>query len=375
MPDLALPALDVAIGLAALFFLLSMVCSAVNEGIANVLAWRAKTLEDALVRLVGDDESRRKALGVGQRLLGRVEPKAQTPPAAPPGHVDGGARVPVAPAVYDHWRIRTLVRDPDSSARRRARPSYLPPRAFSLALAEVLAKPPERDATKPSAWEQTDAELFGRLKEGVESLPPGQLRDFAAKALSNAGNTVEGFREQVEHTFDDAMERASGWYKRKIQVALAVIAAIVALGMNVDTVRVTNSLWSDAPLRTAVAERAAATGTPASAAEAVEGIDELGLPVGWGPNTPEGWGWLAAVPGWLVTIAAVSLGAPFWFDLLSRFARLRGSGVPERPRSLDDTAGTVGAERKERRERARERSKPEPDESSPPHPGGGTLTA
>ena len=30
--------------------------------------------------------------------------------------------------------------------------------------------------------------------------------------------------------------------------------------------------------------------------------------------------------GWLFTAAAVSLGAPFWFDLLSRVAKLRGAG-------------------------------------------------
>ena len=30
--------------------------------------------------------------------------------------------------------------------------------------------------------------------------------------------------------------------------------------------------------------------------------------------------------GWLFTTAAVSLGAPFWFDLLSRVAKLRGTG-------------------------------------------------
>ena len=53
----------------------------------------------------------------------------------------------------------------------------------------------------------------------------------------------------------------------------------------------------------------------------------------------------ARIPGWLITIAALSLGAPFWFDLLSRVARLRGSGVPERPRSLSDTAGTGDASR------------------------------
>ena len=37
--------------------------------------------------------------------------------------------------------------------------------------------------------------------------------------------------------------------------------------------------------------------------------------------------------GWLFTAAAVSLGAPFWFDLLSRVAKLRGP-LPRRGGSL-----------------------------------------
>ena len=62
MPDLSgLPALDVAIGLAFLFFLLSTVCAAVNEAIANVLGWRAKTLEAAISKVVDDPELKRTA--------------------------------------------------------------------------------------------------------------------------------------------------------------------------------------------------------------------------------------------------------------------------------------------------------------------------
>ncbi|MEY4752650.1 MAG: hypothetical protein RJA44_325, partial [Pseudomonadota bacterium] len=36
--------------------------------------------------------------------------------------------------------------------------------------------------------------------------------------------------------------------------------------------------------------------------------------------------WLLALAGWLITALAALLGAPFWFDLLSRLIPLRGSG-------------------------------------------------
>src|SRR4051794_40573282 len=49
MPDLGgLPAPDAAVGMVFLFFLLATACSMIKESVANVLGWRAKTLEDAI---------------------------------------------------------------------------------------------------------------------------------------------------------------------------------------------------------------------------------------------------------------------------------------------------------------------------------------
>jgi hypothetical protein len=45
---------------------------------------------------------------------------------------------------------------------------------------------------------------------------------------------------------------------------------------------------------------------------------------------------LGHVVGWVLSIAAVSLGAPFWFDTLSRFVNLRGAGPVERPKHKGD---------------------------------------
>jgi hypothetical protein len=40
---------------------------------------------------------------------------------------------------------------------------------------------------------------------------------------------------------------------------------------------------------------------------------------------------LLALPGWLITALAVSLGAPFWFDTLKTLINIRGAGPkPER---------------------------------------------
>jgi hypothetical protein len=40
---------------------------------------------------------------------------------------------------------------------------------------------------------------------------------------------------------------------------------------------------------------------------------------------------LVKLAGWFVTALALSLGAPFWFDTLSKFINIRGTGVkPDR---------------------------------------------
>ena len=71
-----------------------------------------------------------------------------------------------------------------------------------------------------------------------------------------------------------------------------------------------------------------------NATDALFQLDQLGLPLGW-----TGWpigqyvsnklpllGWLSAIVGWLITALATLFGAPFWFDLLRRVVRLKGSG-------------------------------------------------
>jgi hypothetical protein len=61
------------------------------------------------------------------------------------------------------------------------------------------------------------------------------------------------------------------------------------------------------------------------------------LPIGWngvaltvGPTT-----WIERILGWLVTGLAVSLGAPFWFDILSKLVNIRGTG--DKPAKASDT--------------------------------------
>jgi len=71
-------------------------------------------------------------------------------------------------------------------------------------------------------------------------------------------------------------------------------------------------------------------------------MDLLGQILGWHDNVfydKNGYSWtkqiwLERLIGWLLTILAISLGAPFWFDILNKIINIRFAGKsPEEPRN------------------------------------------
>jgi hypothetical protein len=123
--------------------------------------------------------------------------------------------------------------------------------------------------------------------------------------------------------------------------------------VNADTVKLVQRLSSDGALRAglvtaaqnAVKDRPAdQTNDPGAAAQQVSNLltqkaADISLPLGWkkapwtlagevGFNAQLFWLALAKLFGLVASIFAVALGAPFWFDTLSRVANLRGAGTP-----------------------------------------------
>ena len=116
-----------------------------------------------------------------------------------------------------------------------------------------------------------------------------------------------------------------------------VLAMTVAVALNVDTIRIADHLWKDKTVRAAVVARTRtrprqrARRSPTSRRTWTRS-DELELPIGWTIETrPEdGWDWFLTAftkaIGLVLTAAALTLGAPFWFDLLGKVARVRSAG-------------------------------------------------
>lgn len=237
-------------------------------------------------------------------------------------------------------------------------------------LARFVPGSPEEIARELKAFLATSTDVQHALAQAGDSLQG--LAGSLTPLLESAAGDVERFRQNVERWFDDGMDRVSGAYKRHTLAWQAAIGLAFAIGLNVDALHIARTLWRDQALRRVIVAQAEAAVDPSAPAEGSPAvrfadlrtqIGTLGLPVGWracgskaesteaGLQTPllwcdgglGGWDWLGLAPmflGWLLTAAAVSLGAPFWFDTLKRFVSIRSSGRPPGERA----SGAAGGE-------------------------------
>ncbi len=295
-------ALEIAISLAFLYLLLALMCSVVNEWMASLLKMRATNLWDGVRNLLYDSE------GTG-----------------------------LARQLYDHALVKNLGRSGKL-------PSYIPSRTFAMALFDLVAPVNGSSATK----------TLQDVRDSVEKISNEPVKQALVALIDDAGTDIRRARENVERWYDDAMDRVSGWYKKKTQVFILLWALAVTLSVNADTILIANTLAHDATMRkslVAMAEVRAKEALPQNTDQTVDLIkqmsmeaDKLGLPIGWSDKPddpkrlPNGPGeWALKIIGLLLTTGAVSLGAPFWFDVLNKLVNIRSVGKqPERSRQEKD---------------------------------------
>jgi hypothetical protein len=281
--------LDVSIGLIMMYLLLSIVCTAVNEYLATVFKLRANTLKAALTKVID---------------------------------------APVLLATfYNHGMIRSAYPKKDMH------PSYLSGQTFAQALLGSL---------NPT----TPLPVFDDIKQAILDLPHGDIRDVLLTNMTAAEGDLTRFRDHIARWFDTYMDRIGGLYKRRLKVVTILVGFLLALLINADSISVAGTLWKDDALRQQIAvigsqvaaqQQACSSDqkdcVPALPPNEIAGYLER-FPIGWPSNfwhTISVSGWVIKLLGIVFTALALSLGAPFWFDLLSRFVNIRGNGAkPER---------------------------------------------
>jgi hypothetical protein len=175
------------------------------------------------------------------------------------------------------------------------------------------------------------------------------------------------------------MDRASGWYKKRIQKITLIVAFAIVLVSNADSIQLFERLWTNPAERQVLAGQAQAIGNkmpkdvndlPVGGKQALSGLLGWKGPIAWNdpgydpkePNRfPNGLEWFNKLFGLAITAYAVSLGAPFWFDMLGKFMSVRGAGVPPVGRSADDRAITSIGGLTTSEQESKPNSEPPPD--------------
>jgi hypothetical protein len=340
--------LEVVIGLIFVYLSMSVLCSGINELIAQYTARRGLFLRRGLVNVLGDR-------WMYLRLV-------------------------------NHPVVSSLYRDEPGKI---THPSYIPSNNFALALLDIVRLKAEQLGLHISPNGNGQWQVGDLRRAAHRCAEYGYHIGMAIEPLLDSANgQFDQAVRNIETWYDSTMDRVSGWYKRRTQFLLFFIAAAVAVGFNVDTIEIAKSLRTSDSLRQAMVEAAVQRveqgGAPAAGGQrdpeairqdlqqvmtTMQEYEGMGLPVGfsclstpvvpatagsgtaapaapatdaagaWASNVStakrclasantllENGDWLTKLIGLLLTALAVTLGAPFWFDLLNRVVNLRSSG-------------------------------------------------
>ncbi len=339
-------ALDVVVGLIFVYTLYSLLTTTLVELIATYFQLRARNLVRGIERMLDDD---------GKTILSKK--------------------------FYDTPLIKYMA---SGTWKVYNKPSYLQARNFSKALIYILKNEAEK-GEKPA----------DRVKNALKKYKDTQTGQFLLDMLEEAEYNLDRFKLALETWYDDTMERVTGWYKRRITVITFVVGLLVATAVNVDSIEIIRRLSRDPKLREQYMAIAGQLVGNASLAESTLDPELVGrikadaaLIAKYGKDTPEfnkavadSVGRVIALKqqvlnerlrtigeytqrtqhilyfkrdpkrgfiyddwknflGCLATALAISFGAPFWFDLLGKIVRLRGS-IGKSPNPKDDESKTA----------------------------------
>ena len=332
--------LEIAIGLVTVFLIFSIVVSGVNEWVAQRFARRGEFLRLGLQRLIGD---------------GAVY-----------------ARVLHHPLVGSLYQERAAKGKP---------PSYIDANTFAMAIADVLLA--RARVSQPEGAAAHPALTIDALRKALQTpaLAASPVAYSLGPIIDRAGNDLDAAMQGIQSWFNSGMDRVSGWYKARTRVLLFWVGLALAALCNVDAIEIAATLNRSPALRSSLVDTASGivssgkvgdvkidelrdrAPTPAewqSMRPVLEGLRSApgSLPIGYEclgaafalPDDNKDAGvqrtvWTACLQqaqravasgspangvlkllGWLLTAAAGTLGAGYWFGLLTKAINIRGTG-------------------------------------------------
>jgi hypothetical protein len=300
--------LDIAVSLIVVFVMLSVLCSSLLEWYAQRIGARAKFLRKGLLHMLGDDGLYRQ--------------------------------------VVNHPLIEALGRGNS----RAPGPAYIPSAVFADALLDSVV---DRARATESGTTTLNMELLTikDLRTYLHTLDEDKLSIASILApIVRRTDDLNRVRADIARWYETQTDRVTGWYKAFARKHLFVLGLLIAVAFNIDIIAITKRVAAEPGLRSMLAGYATAPelrnlsdAEPSTSLDPGEQAldrakkakklwDQAALPFGWNTqplDTFKSASWpeqSLMLAGWFLTGLGVSLGAPFWFDLLNRVASLRAAG-------------------------------------------------
>lgn len=346
--------LDLVIGITFVYFLLSLICVALQEIKARWLNERAKNLRSWICDTLnkGGDQDQ-----LGSRLWNNIIIDGLTQ--------EGRNASYIPKEVFVSALLDEIHYGSDDAAEKKIYEGHSKDNGVTK---DSTAQP---DIQKSESVTQLPEPYnFETIRQSIErsELLPLRFKRVLRQIHSESYGNLDSFRDRLERWFDQAMERNAGTFKKKAQNAVFFFSVVMTIGLNVDSLKLMHYFYSN-PLEAArvaeVAERvindpATAQRVATDSATTTTLIREIGssikelksleLPIGWPEWGKESFGDYftktnISIFGWLITIFAVSLGAPFWYDMLNKLVNIRSAGNrpesnPASPSTGTDTQST-----------------------------------
>lgn len=332
--------LDVAIAMITFYLFISLICSAVREGIEAITRTRAMNIERAIRELLDDPDGMQitKALFDHPELSGLFM-GSYNPAALGKGPLGG---------------VKKFAKQNMGYRGRANLPSYIPASNFAIALLDITAKCATGDRSQPAPAGQVLS--LEAVSSAISKLPTSQVQRAMQVAVDRANGDLAQAQKNLEDWFNNSMDRVSGWYKRRTQLILFLLGLGAAVFLNLDTFAQLAVVSSDKALRDGMVAMAGKIDKiDVGTVDTMSGkFKSLGVQMGWGgcakdvtaciprpipqsvgckegicDSWPSFWDVIKMIFGWFVTAAAVTLGAPFWFDTLNKFMSVRSSLKPD----------------------------------------------
>ena len=323
--------IEILIGVIIVFILVSTICTSIREGIESLLKTRAAYLEQGIRQLLNDP----KGEGLASKLFNH----------------------PLVFGLFNgDYKAGTDTADTSLLAKGKNLPSYIPSKNFAQALMDIAAAGAKPDAVNSSNG--APVVNLDTIRQNISNVENPAIQRVLLNAVDTAQGDLNKAQLALEDWYNSGMDRVSGWYKRSTQWIIFWIALSVAVGLNVDTLKIIDYLAKSDTARKVMIKEAEALNSTGGAQldykEAQKRLDKLNLPIGWTDQTLKAYykkvdvkvrdkngkiitdkktdvlssQILLALLGWLITALAATIGAPYWFDLLNKVMVVRSTIKP-----------------------------------------------